>query len=200
MLCQSCNERQANVHVTKVVNGARTELHLCQQCAEKRGEFQVFVGPKFAFSNLVAGLMQSGGGSAGPVGIPGGVRRKCTTCGTDFGDFTGCGFLGCSDCYGQFESMLRPIVAQVHGHTRHTGKAPVRSGNAFRFRRELETLRTDLKRLIGLEEYEQAAKVRDRIREIEAEQQKQAGSVAGSGEDASDGAPDGGAPEGGDDQ
>ncbi|OPZ65216.1 MAG: UvrB/uvrC motif protein [Firmicutes bacterium ADurb.Bin506] len=174
MLCQSCNERQANVHVTQVVNGARTELHLCQQCAEKRGELQVLAGPKFAFSNLVAGLLQSGGAAVYPVGIPGGVRRRCATCETDYADFTNSGFLGCSDCYAQFEPMLRPIIAQVHGHTRHTGKAPVRSGNAFRFRRELETLRADLKRLISLEEYEQAAKVRDRIRELETRQQKQA--------------------------
>lgn len=129
------------------------------------------------------------------MGISGGIRRKCATCETDYADFTSSGFLGCSDCYAQFEPMLRPIIAQVHGHTRHTGKAPVRSGNVFRFRRELETLRADLKRLIGLEEYEQAAKVRDRIRQLEAEQQRQV--EVRSGADGGGGARNGGSPNSG---
>ena len=170
-LCQSCKERPANVHVTRIVNGVRTELHLCQQCAAERGELQVFTMPKFGFSNLVAGLLQSGGSGVCPVSVPASTRRRCSTCGLEYAQFTSTGFLGCSDCYQQFEPMLRPIIGQIHGHTRHTGKAPVRSGNAIRFRRELESLRADLKRLIELEEYEQAAKVRDRIRQLEAEQQ-----------------------------
>lgn len=174
MLCQVCNERPANVHVTKVTNGARTELHLCQQCARERGELQVFAGPKFAFSNLIAGLLQSGNSFGSQVSIPGGARQVCSTCGLDYTEFMNTGFLGCSECYGQFEALLKPIIGQIHGHTVHTGKAPVRAGKAVRFRRELESLRADLKRLIGLEEYEQAALVRDRIRELEAQRSQSA--------------------------
>ena len=40
MICEVCRKNAATVHVTKVVNNVRTELHLCQQCARERGELQ----------------------------------------------------------------------------------------------------------------------------------------------------------------
>lgn len=176
MLCQVCNQRPANVHVTKVINNVRTELHLCQQCARERGELEVFAGPKFAFSNLLAGLLQSDATAGVPVGIPGSSRSVCSTCGLEYPEFMNTGYLGCSGCYSQFLPMLRPLIARIHGHARHTGKVPVRAGKAVRFRKELESLREELRTMIEAEEYEKAALVRDRIRDLEkaAEQAEQA--------------------------
>ena len=176
MLCQVCNQRPANVHVTKVINNVRTELHLCQQCARERGELEVFAGPKFAFSNLLAGLLQSDAATGVPVGIPGGSRSVCSTCGLEYPEFMNTGYLGCSECYSQFLPMLRPLIARIHGHARHTGKVPARAGKAVRFRKELESLREELRTMIEAEEYEKAALVRDRIRDLEkaAEQAEQA--------------------------
>ncbi len=176
MLCQVCNQRPANVHVTTVINNVRTELHLCQQCARERGELEVFAGPKFAFSNLLAGLLQSDAAAGVPAGIPGGSRSVCATCGLEYPEFMNTGYLGCSECYSQFLPMLRPLIARIHGHARHTGKVPVRAGKAVRFRKELESLREELRTMIEAEEYEKAALVRDKIRDLEkaAEQARQA--------------------------
>ncbi len=176
MLCQVCNQRPANVHVTKVINNVRTELHLCQQCARERGELEVFAGPKFAFSNLLAGLLQSDAAAGVPVGIPGGSRNVCSTCGLEYPEFMNTGYLGCSECYSQFLPMLRPLIARIHGHAKHTGKVPARAGKAVRFRKELESLREELRTMIEADEYEKAALVRDRIRDLEkaAEQARQA--------------------------
>jgi len=176
MLCQVCNQRPANVHVTKVINNVRTELHLCQQCARERGELEVFAGPKFAFSNLLAGLLQGDAAAGVPVGIPGGSRNVCSTCGLEYPEFMNTGYLGCSECYSQFLPMLRPLIARIHGHAKHTGKVPARAGKAVRFRKELESLRDELRTMIEAEEYEKAALVRDRIRDLEkaAEQARQA--------------------------
>jgi len=72
--------------------------------------------------------------------------------------------------------MLRPLIARIHGHAKHTGKVPARAGKAVRFRKELESLRDELRTMIEAEEYEKAALVRDRIRDLEkaAEQARQA--------------------------
>lgn len=35
MLCQECRKRPATLHYTKIINGQKTELHLCQECAEE---------------------------------------------------------------------------------------------------------------------------------------------------------------------
>lgn len=37
MLCDSCKKADAVVHLTKIENGKRTELHLCAACAKKEG-------------------------------------------------------------------------------------------------------------------------------------------------------------------
>jgi protein arginine kinase activator len=157
--------------VTKIINSVKTELHLCQQCARERGELDALEGPKFAFSNLLAGLLQSEPAFGIPVGISGGGRRKCETCGLEYTEFMNTGFLGCSDCYSQFAGRLGPLIGKIHGHTRHTGKVPRRTGKAVRARQELESLRKELRMLIEAEEYEKAALVRDRIRAIEKSNQ-----------------------------
>src|SRR5690554_1916120 len=108
MICEVCRKNAATVHVTKVVNNVRTELHLCQQCARERGELQVLSTPSFALSNVLAGLLQGGSGHGVHVGIPAGAGRKCRTCGLDYSEFTNSGFLGRSDCYSEFAPMLNP--------------------------------------------------------------------------------------------
>lgn len=185
MICEVCRKNAATVHVTKVVNNVRTELHLCQQCARERGELQVLSTPSFALSNVLAGLLQGGSGHGVHVGIPAGAGRKCRTCGLDYSKFTNSGFLGCSDCYSEFAPMLNPLIRRIHGHTCHTGKAPRRAGKAVRFRREIDTLRKRLQQFIETEEYEKAAVVRDRIRELEqgaVEIEDDASGEAGQGE------------------
>jgi len=85
--------------------------------------------------------------------------------------------------------MLRPLIARIHGHAKHTGKVPARAGKAVRFRKELESLRDELRTMIEAEEYEKAALVRDRIRDLEkaAEQARQAEARQGSSEQDNEG-------------
>lgn len=33
MICERCHKKEATVHITEVLNGNRTEKHLCQDCA-----------------------------------------------------------------------------------------------------------------------------------------------------------------------
>ncbi len=36
MLCNECEKNNAIVHLTKIVNGVKTEMHLCKECAKKQ--------------------------------------------------------------------------------------------------------------------------------------------------------------------
>ncbi len=38
MLCEKCRVNEANVHISKNINGRATELHLCESCARESGE------------------------------------------------------------------------------------------------------------------------------------------------------------------
>lgn len=44
MLCERCGKHEANVHITKNINGKVTEMNLCSECANKSGEMISFDG------------------------------------------------------------------------------------------------------------------------------------------------------------
>ena len=87
----------------------------------------------------------------------------------DFADFSRSGKIGCNVCYGVFHEQLEPILRRVHGTNCHTGKVPVKAGNAVRLRMKVKSLRQDLERSVQCEDYENAAKIRDNIRLLEKE-------------------------------
>lgn len=161
MLCQECKKRPATVHLTKIVNGRKTELHLCQECAAEKGEFESLLQPVFSFPNMLAGLM---GGQE--VGVPGGHER-CPQCGQTYAGFAQRGRLGCANCYEAFAGRLNPLLRRIHGSNQHTGKVPRRTGGLVRVRKEVNTLRAELQKAVDGEDFERAAKLRDQIRGLE---------------------------------
>lgn len=56
MLCQNCKKRQATIHITRIVNGKRVEMHLCAQCAQELG----IIGGETGFGGL-SGFPDLGG-------------------------------------------------------------------------------------------------------------------------------------------
>jgi len=173
MLCQSCQQRQATVHVTKVVNNTKTEFHLCQECASKSGDLHVLGGSQSVFSNLISGLLKNENVFSIPVGkSAASIIGKCKRCGCDYSTFMNTGFLGCSDCYTYFSNRLQPLITQLQGNAKHVGKIPKRAGKDVRAKQELEMLKKELQQLVAAEEYEKAALTRDKIREIEKANEK----------------------------
>lgn len=170
MICQICHKRPASVHVTKIVNGVKSELHICEQCAkEKEGlgintAMQSFVAP-LSFSNILEGLMDFAG--VGVLPHEGRVETRCPGCGLDYEEFKKTGLLGCSQCYEIFKDRLDPIIRRIHGNIQHTGKVPKRTGGIIRLKRDIEKLKYELKKAVENEEYEKAAQIRDRIKELE---------------------------------
>ncbi len=53
MDCEECKKRPATVHLTKIINNQKSELHLCEQCAKGKGE--MYQG--FSFQDLLSGLL-----------------------------------------------------------------------------------------------------------------------------------------------
>lgn len=166
MLCEECRKRPATVHFTKIVNDHRTEAHLCEHCARERGEFSFSFEPTFSIYNFLGGLLDHEPPFEGATSSIE-LAARCANCGLSYKDFAEVGRLGCSECYEHFSSKLEPLLRRIHGSTRHAGKAPGRAGGAKRLRGELDRLREELQRSIMREEYEKAAQLRDKIRELE---------------------------------
>jgi protein arginine kinase activator len=161
MLCQECQQRQASVHLTKIINNYKTEVHLCEECARKRDDIIQFT--PFSVNDLLAGFMEVG--MAQPYEKTG--RITCPSCGMNYQQFKKSGLLGCQECYKAFNSKLLPVLHRIQGRTEHSGKVPRRSGMGILMRKEIHRLKSELKKAVETEAFERAAEIRDRIKELE---------------------------------
>ncbi|KXS40449.1 MULTISPECIES: UvrB/UvrC motif-containing protein [unclassified Candidatus Frackibacter] len=171
MICQECQERQATVHVTKIINNKKKEIYLCEKCAQEKGELN-FGGESFSFNNLLSGLLNhdfstKSAKSKIDLGYQG--QSECASCDLSYSEFSKSGKLGCSDCYLNFEERTDKLLKRIHGSNRHTGKVPRRTGEVIRMKKEIQGLRDEMQEAVEKEEFEEAAKLRDKIKELEAE-------------------------------
>jgi protein arginine kinase activator len=166
MLCQECGKRPATLHFTKIVNGDKTELHICEMCARERGEAIPGSPSGFSIHNLISGFLDFE-----PSGAAGAKTQtlRCDVCGMTYAQFSKIGRFGCSHCYKTFADRLDPLLKRVHGSTVHVGKVPKRAGGKVKTKREIERLKREMQARIEREDFETAAQLRDRIRELEKE-------------------------------
>lgn len=174
---------EATVHLTEIVNGNITKLHLCEDHAKQKG---VEMEQHFGIADLLQGLAEYG---TPPVESDT-KKIKCPNCGMGYDDFKKIGRLGCGECYTTFRDSLAPLLRRIHGSNQHMGKSllagsvqqkqslgkvPVKpAGSAAPGKpavklssSEVEALREKLRAAIQAESYEEAARIRDQIRSAE---------------------------------
>lgn len=167
MLCQDCGKKQATFHFKKVVNGEKTEFHICETCAREKGEVIPGTTNGFSIHNLLSGLLEFDPSFSQNTLNSNRESIRCEQCGLSYSQFRKLGRFGCSSCYDHFGERLNPLLKRVHGNTVHVGKIPKRSGELIQQKRELSLLKKQLMLTIEQEEFERAAKLRDKIRELE---------------------------------
>ena len=161
MICSQCQERDAVVHLTQIVENAVNQVHLCEKCAAERGiETSVSV-PKHPLGDFLQAAQHQA------TQMPGDAAR-CSYCGTSLRDFRESGRLGCARCYGAFEQSLKDLLRRVHGSATHVGRRYAAADEpALERDANLAELRGRLDDAIRGEEFELAATLRDQIRTLE---------------------------------
>jgi len=160
MLCNECGKNEATVHVTHIVNGKKTENHLCEECAKQN---QTILNSTFSMENLFFDMLNNAFNGATYS-----LSKSCSTCGMTYDEFRNVGKFGCGDCIDTFKSKLMPAVKNIQGYDTHQGKIPKRAGGDYKKQKDMEKLKEQLKLMIDQEEYEKAAQLRDKIREMES--------------------------------
>jgi protein arginine kinase activator len=162
MKCDLC-DKKATVHLTEIVDAQVTEMHLCEDCAREKS---VQMEQQFGLADLLAGLSDFGKN----VKEVEKVKLKCKNCGLSYDDFRKFGRLGCSQCYDAFKPHLMTLLKKIHGSNQHVGKAPVKfSKNKRKKFDELQEMKRQMLEAIQNEDFEKAARLRDKIRELENE-------------------------------
>jgi protein arginine kinase activator len=162
LLCDHCGKKKATVHYTEVVGGKVTDLHLCGQCADQKGLANPLSKTKFSVADFLAGLAEG----LDEEELEKETQVRCPACGLSYAEFRRLGKLGCGECYSSFAPRLDPLLRRIHGSTRHCGKAVLMTGERAETRRELAELQKKLDAAIHDEEFEEAARLRDKMRDI----------------------------------
>lgn len=164
MKCQKCDINEATTHIKKIVNGNKSEIFLCSQCAGEENSIPSF---KSVFDNDFEDFFTHflGKSPSGQITLPG--ENACKTCGTTLRDIQNRGRLGCSDCYTAFYSFLQRPLKEIHGSNAHIGKLPKRAAKGIRLDCEIDKLKDELSRAVLNQNFEKAAELRDQIKEME---------------------------------
>lgn len=164
MQCQICNKRAATIHLTEITDGLRTEMHLCEQCAAEQG---IAAKSHISINELLSGLLAVQPTDDELFGQPQ-QDLSCPHCGFTLDQFRREGVLGCPHDYEVFEKSLLPLIQKAHdGKTTHCGKIPSKTPQETKKQIELTTLRQQLDAAVQSEDYELAAKLRDKINQLD---------------------------------
>ena len=161
MYCEKCGNNIATTFIKRVVNGVSTQKNLCATCAEEFG-YSPFKNNSFA--NILSSMLGE------YDGITVKNAKRCECCSATFNDIAKRGKVGCGECYKTFSEELLPYLKRLHGNVKHIGKVPNTAPLAVSTKEDkINVLRNQLNIHIKNEEFEQAAKIRDQIREIQGQ-------------------------------
>lgn len=168
MKCQHC-EKPATFHITELTGSKPVEFHLCEIHAKL-----YLMQPEQAGAQaptLANVLSQQLSISQTAEELAKLDKRACPQCGITFFEFRNQGRLGCPHDYVFFEQELDPLITNIHGATQHAGKRPKRGERGTDKQTNLIRLRKELDKAVKREDYEQASKLRDKIRGVEGEEE-----------------------------
>ena len=166
MYCDECKTKPATVSVTQMFNGNQVQLHLCPECAAQKGVGFFDLGGT-SLPKLLGSFFGLGPLSMGQVQPSLVTSKSCPNCGVSLKSIGQDGRLGCNRCYEVFREHLEPTLRRIHGNTVHTGKLPKKGAGKIKLQRQIEQLKSELQAAVVNEQYEKAAGLRDRIKELE---------------------------------
>ena len=169
MLCSICKAKEATVHLTNIAGDKMQKVDLCEECAKSKGMNDP-AGFNFADELFGLGASQEIEQAGGEAGL------KCPACGFTQSDFKKAGRLGCAECYQTFAEPLAGLLQTMHKGTRHVGKVPAALRQSRDLSDRLKQLHKKLAKAIEGENFEEAAILRDEIKQCTARAASPAGS------------------------
>ncbi len=177
MLCEKCKKRTATVFYNENINGKARSYSLCGDCASKlreKGDLQEITSMIGSFADPFSALHDDLFG--GFFGIPKypsvATEKKCAGCGSTYSSIADSGRVGCPACYETFRDELSRMIRSVHGTTAHTGSVPARHRAKMERAEQIRRLKADLQDAINKEDFERAATLRDEVRRLQNEHEK----------------------------
>jgi protein arginine kinase activator len=165
LICEICKNSPAQLHITRIVNDQVYAIHVCAGCAQEKGLSNPVVLTPFE------AILEQGdeAGQKLTPSEPSTDAAVCPGCGKTEQSFRESGKLGCDRCYDSFAEGLEVLMKRIQRDAQHVGKVPGRLGSTVRLEADVRRLREQLQEAIKREDFVSAARIRDRIRQIDQE-------------------------------
>ena len=146
----------AEEDVTKHADNEDSEAEEKDQDKDKQAETEK-KKKKVVFSGKITGLQSM---------MTQDDEKACPKCKYTLTQFKKTGRMGCPVCYTTFKDVLESALKNMHKGTRHIGKAPAGIKERLDLSQKLEEFEESLREAIALENFEDAAILRDQIKDL----------------------------------
>jgi protein arginine kinase activator len=173
MICDFCKNNIAAIHLIRVQNDNVEKVNICEECA---GDFSFFSEDDFYkdLTKILYKIFKADEGQLSSIRELKNLKnleirknRSCSFCGMDLKNIKKLGKMGCPNCYSEFKNILLPIIKAIHKNIEHRGKIPENTTGLIKLEKNIRDLRNRLKREIFVENFEEAARIRDEIKQLE---------------------------------
>lgn len=160
MTCDFCGSENPEISIEQVTGKRKKYIHICRKCANERGLVRDDDSIEFSLSKLVNFYLGNENSDGTLV---------CRKCGTNLSEIKKTRKLGCEDCAIEFRKYIYRVLNSGRHHGKkllYSGKIPARMKIVKDVFIDLEILKNQLENAVNKEEYERAAAIRDKIRNI----------------------------------
>lgn len=178
MICENCKQRPATVTVTQSRDNKKVVRHYCSTCSQQLNNMEA--EDPISMQQLFADWFGIPTWSANAPKSQQEVEQPdaCPDCGMTYQQFLHDGKFNCPMCYDAFREQLPQVMKRLHnGAVQHVGKVPGTVNETYQIKQQIDHLRTEMRKAVEEEYFEEAAVLRDQIKTLE--QQLQGGDTDG---------------------
>lgn len=157
MKCDICQINEAVVFLQEVRGNQKKELHLCLECANKKGIPTPMPGEKFnpekiSLEKIISAMTE---------------KRSCKVCGRSLDDIKRYRSVGCPGCYNEFLLEIKEILCGNGNSKSYCGSFPKHVSDGRSYLHDRVILQEKLAESVAREDFEMAAIYRDKIKELD---------------------------------
>ncbi|HHT78240.1 MAG TPA: hypothetical protein GXZ93_00325 [Actinobacteria bacterium] len=179
MICDNCRKNEAFIHfITFGNNGELQKINLCRECVkdfsflndaadDSRKESPLFNVLAIDLGHLIDGSYRDEGQGRNELSLNVRENKRCSNCGVSIARVKKSGRLGCPKCYEDFRVELNPFIKIIQSGIEHKGKIPLNCNKRLKIEKKIKDLKFKLEEQIIIENFEEAARLRDKITNLQ---------------------------------
>lgn len=167
MKCDICGINRAVIHIQQIAGNEEINMSICEKCAKEKGLALNNTELNINLKNLLKNFAEIKEAVSAKEAV-----KSCHVCGKTLEDFKKRGKAGCEECYNEFSRYIASFLKTNAGSAEHRGKYPFKINILSQKMKKINNLQSLLNQAVKNEEFEEAAYLRDKIRLMEKQLEK----------------------------